>query len=304
MEIREDIQLTGTPDILAERRPPIKLSQDPTIVVCVPIGGKNVTSVFTTPDGQDWEGVGFRAQALIPVHWAIANMQLVTALNTSMTYLMKFGMRSAQARQIMTTSALELNPEYILYWDDDVVPPANAIYVLHNFMAQNPDVGLVSAVYVTRNEPCEPLIYKEQGKGAYWGFEAGEGATPEDIFSCGAGFMLARASAVRKIIEQCGDVPIWADEHAIKIDPDKPGDPTRRIMWGHDVRFCKLMWETGYRVCVDGRVVCAHVDVQNKKLYTLPKDSLPYRNNPNYIAQVPAENASTKRKRSRTKITK
>lgn len=270
--------LTGPVSFATARRDLIKLRGSPTIVICMPVGPKDCSRIFETPDGQKWSGDSFVAPAVVPVQWALNHMRLVTPLNTSMTYLVKWGERSAKARQHMTMQALAMKPDYILYWDDDVLVPPLSIYTLYNFMQQHPDVGLVSAVYTTRNDPCEPMIYKRHGEGAYWGFQAGEGAEPEEIFSAGAGFMLARASAVRDIVAANPGQPIWADEFALKVDPTEDEANTRQ-MWGHDIRFCRLMAEAGHKVYVHGAVLCQHLDIETGRIFELPADSLPFRNN-------------------------
>lgn len=284
VQLREDYPLTGPIDLVMDRRSQIKLRQSPTIVICIPVGGKDINRMFETPDGVKWMGQSFLAPAAVPIRWALNHMQLVVPLNTSATYLVRWGVRSAQARQHMTMEALKLNPDYILYWDDDVIVPSLALYTLYNFMQQHPEAGAVTGVYCTRETPTEPLIYKRHGEGAYWNFEAGPAATPEEIFGCGAGFLLTRTETIRKMLELNPEQPLWADEHAVKLGPDETVSTTEanaRIMWGHDIRFCRLIQEAGSKVFVNGQVMLGHWDLQTAKLYTLPADSLPYQRGEN-----------------------
>jgi SAM-dependent methyltransferase len=54
-----------------------------------------------------------------------------------------------------------------------------------------------------------------------------------------------------------------------------------RNMWGHDIRFCRLMAEAGYKVYVDGRVLCAHVDYKSNEIFRLPAGSPPFQRGEN-----------------------
>jgi len=150
-------------------------------------------------------------------------------------------------------------------------------YNLYNFMELHPEAGAVSGVYVTREENPEPLMYKEHGAGAYWEMPFGESAKPVPIFGAGAGFLLARLEAVADVIEHMKadnggkELPIWADERSVPYSEE--AENKQQIMWGHDIRFCKLLNEYGWPVYGHGGVLCGHVDVYTNKIYSLPEDA-------------------------------
>jgi GT2 family glycosyltransferase len=260
--LKGDVSLEGS------KRPPMKIFQLPRIIVCVPIGGKDTASKFKTPDGQEWQAPSVSVPGVIPAQWITAQMALVPPLSMAMHYLFRWGLLSGEARQIMTTRALETVQDdgYILYWDDDTIPPPMGLFQLYNFMETHPEAGLVTAVYSTRSSPTEPLIYKDWMCGAYWGLSVGPAAEPEEIFGCGAGFMLARVKAVRDLVAKNPGVPIWSDS---KVVPEKEGEAGHN--WGHDMRFCRLMHEAGWKVFVDGRVECGHYDAATQIEYRLPE---------------------------------
>lgn len=267
--------LAGEVSAFASRRSAIKLADCPGIVVCVPIGGKEDASEFETPDGQRWQQAGNRANGLVPIQWVLAQMGWVAPLNVAVSYMVQWGMMSAKARQIMTAAVLADLPDtkYIFYVDDDTIIPPLGLYMLHNFMEKNPDAGAVTGLYVTRQAPSEPVIYKTHGAGAYWGFTTGKDAQPEEIFSCGAGCLLVRTSALREVQATIGnDVPLWTDEVATKVDTG--GEPLK-ITWGHDVRFCKNLIETGWKVYLEPRVECGHWDVARQTEFRLADNSPP-----------------------------
>ncbi len=262
------------------RRPSMKLNQRPRIVVCLPIGTKPKANVFKTPDGEQWMAPAVSVPATVPIQWVMAHMRMVPPLGTNVSYLSHWGLLSGEARQIMTTRALQIVQDdgYILYWDDDVIVEPLSLYTLYNFMEQNPDAGLVTGVYSTRQDPTEPVLYKEHMKGAHWGVTVGPEAKPEEIFGCGAGFMLVRVTAIRNMIENNPGVPIWADSKSVPL-PDAQADGHIRFTttWGHDLRFCRLMAEAGWKLYVDGRVELGHFDITEQREYRLPDDSPPKR---------------------------
>lgn len=273
MEITAHNTLTGAVSLEGSKRPPMKIQQLPRIVACIPIGGKEQPSRFKTPDGQEWQAPSVRIPGMIPAQWLTAQMALVSPLGIAMHYLFRWGMLSGEARQIMTMRALETVQDdgYILYWDDDVIVPPMGLFYLYNFMETHPEAGLVTAVYSTRTDPTEPVIYKDWMCGAHWGLSVGPAAEPEEIFGAGAGFMLARVKAVKDLIAKNPNVPIWADSRAL---PDA-ASKGQGHSWGHDMRFCRLMHEAGWKVFVDGRIECGHYDADRQIEFKLPDNSPP-----------------------------
>lgn len=281
--------LIDNPDeemLVFEKPPEIKLSNAPKIVFAMPIGTKQHILRYTCAKedggcGGEWADVpAYKTPNLIPVQMLMNYHQLQMPLNVTTTLITKSGMLSSEARQLMTKQAIRLGAKYIVYWDDDILVPAEGVYRLYNFMEKNPKVGIVTGVCTTRHDEfVEPVIYKAHGDGASWDFECGDGAIPEPIFAAGAGFMMARVEAIQASIEKLkaenggNEVPIWADEKAFKVENDRPGVQRLNQFWGHDVRFCRVIQEAGYHVFVHGNVLCGHLDVRTGKIYMLPDDA-------------------------------
>ena len=274
--ISNEIVLDGEVDVKAARRGAIKLADKPKLVVAMPIGAKPITSVLPDKDGNLYEvNDGFRAQGLLPVEFMLSHMNWVPPLNVSMAYLVKKNMLSSHARQVMTQEAIRMGAEYIFYVDDDTLTPPLGLYTLYNFMERNPHAGAVTGVYTTRETPNEPLVYQEHGDGCAWDFEMGPQAQPELCFGAGAGCLLARVSAIvdtmKKMEEEYGQpVPIWADE---KDMPAAGAQDKQRVMWGHDVRFCRMLNLHDHPVYVDGRVLCGHYDIRTGQTFMVPEDA-------------------------------
>jgi hypothetical protein len=264
------------------RRPAIKLPpQPPTILICVPIGSKGERRSFDVPPCKDAEGkvietclcpnhgrkvaTSFYNQGLVPAEWAINLANLVTPLNTTIGYLMEKGRLSAEARNRMTIRAIEIGAKYVFYWDDDVVLHPHTLYAMHGILETQPDIGLISAVLVTREDPVQPYVYRTQGEGAWWGFSIDPEDPPEDIHAAGGGCLMVRVEDLMHMTP-----PYWIDEQIIHDN--------NVAQWGHDIRFIKNFREqTGKRTVVKGHLLCQHVDVDRNRIYELPPDSEPYR---------------------------
>lgn len=294
--------------VAADVRPSIKLKPGaPKIAVCIPMGDKDCPDIYTDPETGD-RFVGevinprtgkpvsalhrSRASGLVPVEWLLNAWQIVPPLLTTMTIMVRKGVLSAQARNEMTYSAIEMGAQYIFYWDDDTVIPSKTLLDMHNVMERNPDIGIITGVYTTREEINEPLVYKHHGQGAYWHFDPTEGHV-EDVFAAGAGCMMARTEALLDVKRILGG-EWWQDEQDIESVDAGHG----KIMWGHDIRFCRRMWLTHqrweygdpqpgpaglediektptqrWRVALAGWIQCAHFDVQKQKMFTMPADA-------------------------------
>src|SRR3989304_2760490 len=176
-----------TCSVEVNRRPGIKLPPGtPKMIVCIPVGDKDEEYIFNLAgaggcgkEGCDcpWHGKNLskpvRNQGLVPFEWALNHMQLVVPLGTTVGYMAEKGKLSGPARDLMTHRALEMNPEFIFYWDDDVILPQHAFYMMQNAMTRFPDIGLLTGVVCTRQDPTEPMIYRHQGEGAWGDFSVG-----------------------------------------------------------------------------------------------------------------------------------
>lgn len=265
------------PDGVVARRSAIKLSEGPKIAVALPIGGKPLTTVLDCPQcrerGEKHHRFdvtsGFVSKGVVPFQFMLQHMNWLPPLNVTMAYMYKTGMLSAAAREVMTLEVLKNLPtvKYIFYVDDDMVIPPMGLYTMYNRMERNPTWGALSGVYTTRQNPPEPLIYVDHGRGAAWDFEMGEGASPTQIMGAGAGCLLVRVDAIRGWLGQNIDEPVWCD--AVEFPASNGG----RVTWGHDVRVIRNLTEAGWPCYVEGAVLCGHYDLRTGVVFTVPGDA-------------------------------
>lgn len=279
--VENPVALDGEPAMTVIRKPSIKLATHPEIVIAIPNGRKELGQVFTCPTehggcGHTWFQNGYAYPYLTPFHFNVAFMNMVMPLNCTVAYCFEVNRLSAEARQIMTKKAIRMGAKYILYWDDDTLPPAMGLFQMHAWMEMHPEAGAISGIYTTRTDPPVPLIFEQHGRGSAWAIPMGPTAEPVPIFGAGAGFLLARVDAIKDTIAQMTienggqEVAIWQD---VVTRPAPSGDadaPTFTTTWGHDVRFCKLLNEHGWPVYADGRVLCGHFDIESGRIFEVP----------------------------------
>lgn len=277
----EDLTYEGPPTGYAPIKPKIKLAENPYLFIAVPCGNKKDMIHITCPTelggcGKSFTLEGHRVPNLMPIQWTIAYHNQLMPLNVTQAISWHCGTISATARQILTKEAMRVGSAYILYWDDDTLPPALGLYTMFNFMQQHPEAGAIGAVCMTRKDPSEPVVYMEHGCGASWDFEMGPGAEPQHVFGTGSGFLLARVEAIadtiRKMRDENGglEVPIWRDEVDLP-DVTAGGEVKGRMVnWGHDVRFVHNLNKAGWPVYIDGRVLCGHLDINTGEIWEVP----------------------------------
>lgn len=302
-EVQESIDTAKASGAMrvADLRSAIKLQATaPKIVIAVPMGDKDDPDLFLCPkcDRRHFgevvcpyckephnADVRMRRAGLACIEWQMCAQQLTHPLVCAMEMMTRKSVPSARARNEMTFEAMNVSKaKYIFYWDDDTLIPPRTLYDMHRMMEMHPEIAILSGVYTTREECNEPLVYKNQGDGAYWGFSVEVGVL-EDIFAAGAGCMMARVEALEDVERILGG-KLWDDEIDVRLLDANHG----RTIWGHDVRFCRRMWETSetygkpdgarkpWRVCLAGWLQCYHFDIDTQTVYTLPPDSPCFKN--------------------------
>lgn len=246
------------------KRRTIKLSRSaPHLVVAVPVGSRAQDIISTCPKCQStYVGNSELYPGLIPAELLTNYASIAFPLGVAMSLMVKKDGLPAENREKLTEQALESGANFVFFWDDDVILPSDVLYKMLAKMGRYPDIGVISGVYYTKARPQEPVVYKNAGEGAWWGFNRDPEAEPEDIFAAGAGCMMVRVDALRKMKR-----PYWSDARSI-------GPDGYVLVSGHDFGFCRKVWEeTDMRVTVDGSITCGHLDVNSQTIFLEPVDA-------------------------------
>jgi GT2 family glycosyltransferase len=208
--------------------------------------------------------VGLPSMGTTHILWAHMYSQLLWPVSIERHTLILVKAPIATARNNMAITALERGVKYLFFIDDDVLIPGPIPRRLINFMENNDDVDAITGIYGTKTAPPEPLIFAgdPDNTGAYWDWRMGE-IFP--IWGAGLGCCLIRVSAFEKIEE-----PFFA------FTEDNDGLNVSTV--GEDLYFFRKLAAAGGKVMADGAALCAHMDRDSDKVYSLWKESKPYKN--------------------------
>ena len=214
--------------------------------------------------------IGLPVRKTSPIEFWISMLQALPPLNVRMSYLYQKGADApggklpAEARNAIVQRAIDEGIEFLLFLDDDVLFPELAFYRLWVAMSKHPEAACITGIYTSKQDPAEPLLYRDEMDGAYWDWELGD-LIP--IHSAGAGIMLVRMSYVAKL------EPPWFND--VVVEKSSEDDATlNRNTWGHDRFFhMRLRDEAGGVIYADTGLLCAHWDVELQKNYILPPDA-------------------------------
>lgn len=178
------------------------------------------------------------------------------------TLAVKIKTEQFRARNAIVKSALQIGADYILMLDDDHVIDweiTNAPSDRYDFitkmikhMENDPQMGIVGALYYHRGGECKPVMMKEGSDGQYYGLDYGEVEHKlQKVDVTGGGCFLLRASMFDKLKE-----PWFAPE----------------FQYGTDIQICRKAKEAGYTVWCDTSIELGHV--LNKRDIVTPKNYL------------------------------
>ena len=202
----------------------------------------------------------------VPLDWAMAFKSMNPPINYNSTIHLVKGKPVDEARQEIAENALKVGAKYLFFVGDDVVCPGHTLRQLIYRLENNPSIGCVGGVYCAKCDPSYPLVFRDNGRGAYWDWKIGEFF---EVSGLGLDCNLIRVEMLSEMTRP------WFKT----IDGDQFLDGVNSCeSWTEDLYFYKKMAdETKYKLYCDGTVICEHWDIYNERVYTLPMDSLPRR---------------------------
>ena len=184
------------------------------------------------------------------VEHEVAVLYQVFPLARQVNYQVFSGMASAEdARNWAYKEALDEQPEYLMFWDDDILPRSrSAIPQMASIMAQNSSIAVLGGVYpMQRTADPEPIVVKERGGGVWWGWEDGK---VHDVYMTGTGFTMLRMSALATLdVGKYGEPPL---PHLFERDGRGTDDES----------FAALCSKHDLRWCVAGNVTCDQISLE------------------------------------------
>jgi hypothetical protein len=188
----------------------------------------------------------------VRAEWAtsLAIMKPVTGRPYELTLIQ--GMTTIDARNVAMALAVERESEYLVFYDDDMMPrDSDAVLNLVSAMERYPDIDVLGGVYPRRRSVPDPLVFKEENGGVWWGWEDGQ---IHEVYMTGTGFMCIRMERMAFPVEtyelRDGIIPRFFDRTVDKTD---------------DFYFADLCKANGRRQFVHGKVICDQMNIDGTR---------------------------------------
>jgi hypothetical protein len=143
---------------------------------------------------------------LLRAEWMQGRMGQITPVNWSQIQTMEFMQSSymplryqvADAQNLIVKHALEMDMEWLLLWEHDVIPPPDSILKLNRYILDE-DVPVVSGLYYTRARPSEPLVFRGRGTTFYEKWKMGDKVWCDGVPT---GYLLVHMGLMRSVWDE------------------------------------------------------------------------------------------------------
>lgn len=221
------------------------------------------------------EWVQSRYGQLTPMNWSQVQMNQMMAGYYPLRYLV------ADAQNLIVKSFIEGDYEWLLLWEHDVCPNADAMIRLNTHIREE-KYPVVSGLYYSRSRPSEPLVFRGRGTGVYTKWEMG------DLVWCDGvptGFLLIHYSILRAMWERSpeynlnGQITrrVFHEPRDIFTDPETNNVAT--YQGTSDLNWCSRVMSDGifkiagwdefqdkqYPFVVDTNLFCRHINANGEQ---------------------------------------
>lgn len=210
-----------------------------------------------------------RIGQIIPVNWSMVT------INQWMGGYVPMGFLVADAQNLIVKNAVEMGFEWLLLYEDDVLPPPNAFLILSEYMAKG-DVPVVSGLYSIKARPSDWLIFRGRGNGSYRDWEMGDLVWADGVPT---GFVLIHMSIINAMWPDCEEYEVSGQRvrRVFDFPRERWQDPEtnylRTVMGTSDLDWCTRVKEGGYLAragwekyqemefpyLVDTNIYCRHI---------------------------------------------
>lgn len=230
-----------------------------------------------------YEWAHARYSQIIPVNWEATGFDIRYSKDSIMGYT-PIGFSVADAYNAIVAKAIEMNMEWVLTIEDDVIVPSNLMLKMAGYMDEG-KVPVVSGLYYLKGEPTQPLVFRGRGTGAYADFKIGNKVWCDGI---PMGCLLIHTSVLKYFWEREPDytLPNGQSCKQVFVTPRKSFlDPQTMGVYiqagTQDLDFCdriidqKVLSKTGwkdvarrkYPFLVDTSIFCKHIDRNTGRQY-------------------------------------
>lgn len=224
----------------------------------------------------EWAAVRFGQ--VIPCNWSSTSTSTGIGNIVPMHYLV------ADAQNLSVQHALQNNFEWLLLWEDDVLPPIDVFLRLNEYI-KKATIPIVSGLYFTKGEYSEPVLYRGRGNGCFSDFKMGEKVWVDGVPT---GLLLIHSSILKVMWQESEEYTTLGKLKTRQVF-DSPSDTfydpqthdPRVVMGTSDLQWCmriikeKVLEKAGWTkiakkkhpfLC-DTRIFCQHIDLNTGKQY-------------------------------------
>lgn len=225
-----------------------------------------------------------RYAQVVPCNWSLSAATLGIGSVFPMHYLV------ADAQNMGCDEVVKKDFEWLLLWEDDVLPPLDAFLRLNEYMRDG-DIPVVSGLYYTKGSFCEPILYRGLGNSCYMDFKRGDKVWADGVPT---GFLLINGDVIRLMHKESEDYEIKINHRVVgkskrifespsqitfyeELKAYISGGGTSDLAWCKRVIEQKVLQRAGwpkigkkkYPFLCDTNIFCKHIDLNTGRQYPL-----------------------------------
>lgn len=233
--------------------------------------------IFTPSRGSvRMEWVMARYGQIIPTNWSMVQMVQFLSPFVPVAYQL------ADAQNLMAKKVIQDDYEWVLYLEDDNIPPADAFIKINEYINDG-KIPVVSGLYFTKSIPGEPVLYRGQGTSYFGDWKLGDKIWVDGI---PFGFRLENAKLIKEAWKTSEEYMVGTEKtrrvfgqpNKMWFDEEKGGmvskGGTTDLAWCARIIDEKLFEKAGfpefqkkkYPFLVDSSIFLTHID-QNGRQY-------------------------------------
>lgn len=225
------------------------------------------------------EWVLHRYGQIVPMNWSnIINTQWFGPWTATMVPL---GYMVADAQNLIVKSAIELDIEWLLLHEHDVLLPSDTFVKLNQYVREE-EVPVVSGLYFSRSRPSDPLVFRGRGNSVYLDWKMGDKVWVDGVPT---GILLIHMEIIRAMWNESEEYEVNGQKtRRVFNSPEESwSDPSDRNYWTKtgtsDLDWCTRVMEGGYfkkagwdkyqemeyPFLIDTSLFCEHIDADGTR---------------------------------------
>jgi hypothetical protein len=214
----------------------------------------------------------------MPCNHSVSGASLGIGFSVPMHYLV------ADAQNLGCEDCVKKGFHWMLLWEDDVIPPADALLRLNKYMI-SVEIPVISGLYFVKGNYSEPMLYRGLGNGCFTDFKIGDKVWADGVPT---GFLLIHSKVIKLMWDESEEYEtlgkrrtkrIFETPTRLEYDPltntHAVNTGTSDLEWCHRVIRERVLQRAGwpkigrkkYPFLCDTRIFCKHIDLATGRSY-------------------------------------